>query len=128
MTNKLFLGIVIGAVVGAGGTFALMSNNVGSSLGLLPSLKVEKFQYGPESLGNPISLQITNTGTEAIKIQDLAINDRDECSDPQVIGPIRKNGKILKVGEVFTSNMTCKGSLIRVTIKTDHGAGSWGWK
>ena len=121
------MGMVLGAVVGAGGTFILMSNDVGSSLGLMPPLKVEKFQYGPESLGNPTSLRITNMGSEDVKIQDLAINERDDCSAPEVIGPIRKNGKILKVGEVFTSTMTCKGSLVRVTVKTDHGDGSWGW-
>ena len=73
-------------------------------------------------------MQITNTGREEIKLQDLAINDRDECSDPAVIDPLRKNGRILKVGEVFTSTMTCKGSLVRVTVKTDHGTGSYGWK
>ena len=128
MTNKLLLGMVLGVVVGAGGTYVLTRNDVGSSLGLMPPLIVEKFQYGPESLGNPTSLQITNTGREDIKIQDLAINDRDECSDPAVIGPIRKNGKILKVGEVFKSTMVCKGELIRVTVRTDHGAGSYGWK
>jgi hypothetical protein len=119
--------MVLGEVVGAGGTFILMSNNVGSSLGLMPPLKVEKVQIGPETFGNPIDLRITNTGTEDIKIVDLAINDRDECSNPDVIGPIRKNGRILKVGEVFTSTMRCKGSLVRVTVKTDHGNGSWGW-
>ena len=110
MATKFLSGLVIGAVVGAGGTYVLTHNvaDLGSSLGVMPSLKVEKFQYGPETLGNPIDLRITNTGAENIKIQDLAINDRDECSDPAVIGPIRKNGKILKVGEVFTSTMTCK--------------------
>jgi hypothetical protein len=128
MANKLLLGVVIGVVIGAGGTFVLTRNDVGSSLGLMPPLKVEKFQIGAETLGNPISLRITNTGTDDIRIQDLAINDRDECSDPEIIGPLRKNGRILKVGEVFTSTMTCKGSLVRVTVKTDHGTGSYGWK
>jgi hypothetical protein len=123
MASKLLLGLVLGVVVGAGGTFLLMR---GSSLGALP-LKVEKVQNGSETFGNPIYLRITNTGTEDIKIQELAINDRDECSDPGVIGPIRKNGRILKVGEVFTSTMTCKGSMIRVTVKTDHGAGTFTW-
>jgi hypothetical protein len=119
MASKLLLGLVLGVVVGAGGTFLPMG---GSSLGALP-LKVEKVQNGPETF----YLRITNTGTEDIKIQDLAINDRDECSDPGVIGPIRKNGRILKVGEVFTSTMTCKGSMIRVTVKTDHGAETYTW-
>jgi len=106
MANKFLSGLVIGAVVGAGATLVLTRDvaNLGSSLGLMPSLTVEKFQYGPATLGNPISLRITNTGTEAIKIEDLAINDRDECSGPEVIGPIRKNGKILKVGEGFCFN------------------------
>jgi hypothetical protein len=121
--SKLLLGMALGVVVGAGGTLVLIRN---TSLGALP-LKVEKFQIGSEPLGNPIGLRITNTGTEAIKIQDLAINERDDCSASEVIGPIRKNGKILEVGEVFTSTMTCKGSLVRVTVKTDHGNGSWGW-
>jgi hypothetical protein len=94
----------------------------------MPPLKVERVQTGPATLGNPTYLRITNTGREEIKIQDLAINERDECSDPQVIGPIRKNGKILKVGEIFTSTMMCKGELIGVTVKTDHGVGSYGWK
>ena len=120
--------MVLGVVVGAGGTYVLTRNDVGSSLGLMPPLKVEKFQYGPESLGNPTSLRITNMGSEDVKIQDLAINERDDCSAPEVIGPIRKNGRILKVGEVFTLPMTCKGSMIRVTVKTDHGAGSYDWK
>jgi hypothetical protein len=68
MANKFLSGLVLGVVVGAGGTFVLMSNNVGSSLGLIPPLKVEKFQYGPATLGNPTSLQITNTGREDIKM------------------------------------------------------------
>jgi hypothetical protein len=113
--------MVLGVVVGVGGTFVLTRN-----YGL--RLKVEKVQNGPETLGNPTYLWITNTGAEDIKIQDLAINDREECSSPEVIGPIRKNGRILKVGEVFTAPMTCKGEMIRVTVKTDHGVGVYSWK
>jgi len=115
--------MVLGVVVGAGVTFVLMR---GSSLGALP-LRVVKFQIGTETLGNPTVLQITNTGTDDIKIQDLRINDRDECSNPEVIGSLRKNGRMLKVGEVFTSKMTCEGSMIRVTVKTDHGTETYRW-
>jgi hypothetical protein len=113
--SKLFLGMVIGAVIGAGLTLVLTQ---GSPLGL--PLKVEKFQIGSEALGNPISLRITNTGTDDIKIKDLSINDRDECSDPGVIGPIRKNGRTLKVGEVFNFN----DGVQRIIDQSDRKDGS----
>jgi hypothetical protein len=130
MANKLLLGMVIGVVVGAGATLVLTGNvaNLGSSLGVIPPLKVEKFGAGGEMFGASSLLRITNTGTEDIKIQDLAINDRDECSNLGDVRGLRKNGRILKVGEVLTWPMTCEGSMVRVTVKTDHGNGSYSWK